>query len=105
MWVIDSLACTLLERVATGDWDAVLVNQRIENGLLQRSGPDIRGKGFAVDGDVDAPMCLIRDDGHALASRLSQGASRQADAHGKKGRRYQLIHTPSLLPSPADFCR
>jgi len=64
--VVDALAGTEFERVAAGNGEAVGVDERVKNWLLEQNRPDVGGKWIAVDGDVHAAMRLIGLDLNAL---------------------------------------
>src|ERR1700678_701947 len=60
--MIDTFAGAGIERITAGDGDALIRDERKEHGLLERSGPDVRSKRSAVDGDVDAAVGYIGCD-------------------------------------------
>src|SRR5882724_12118014 len=64
--VIDAFACALLEREAASDDSAFGGAQRIENGFFERRGPDVGGKGLAINGDVDAAGFFVDGDDDAV---------------------------------------
>lgn len=94
--VVDALAGAGRERVAARDGDAFVGNERIENGLFERSGPDVRGEGLAVDSDVNATVGFIGDDLDAFGGG-GEGAGRKDDACGEKSERHGLAHSKCPL--------
>src|SRR5580658_5199869 len=62
--VVDTFVGAGIERIAAGDGDALVCDERKEDGFLERRGPDVGGERCAVDGDVDAAMGLVGSDLH-----------------------------------------
>src|SRR6202453_5150217 len=98
MRMIDPLTRARRERKATDHVDAIGGDQGIQHRLLQRTWPDVRGEGLAVDGDIDALMGLVRNYLHALLSQPLQSTDCQQAAEEPP------THRPCLRPSPAVIC-
>src|SRR5215470_11020282 len=63
--VVDALARPRVEREPSGHNGAGRCPQRIKNRLFQRIGPNVRGKGLAVDGYIDAARGVVDADFNA----------------------------------------
>src|SRR5712692_7800563 len=81
MRMVNAFAGALLKRKAASDDGSLGSSQRIENGFFERGGPDVRGEGLAIDGDVDAAGLFVDGDGDAVG-RMGAGGDERREKRG-----------------------
>src|SRR5205085_11675255 len=84
--MIDPLSWPGFKRITTGYRDSFIRNQWIQHWLLQGCRPDVGGKGFTVDCDVDALVRLIGNNPDSSARSVSRigDATAKRKPHKKK---------------------
>src|SRR5712692_2753145 len=81
MGMVNAFARALLKRIAASDDGSFGGSQWIENGFFEHGGPNVRGEGLAVDGDVDAAGLFVDGDGDAVG-RMGAGGDERREKRG-----------------------